>query len=57
MADLRGVSDDKAIPIKCPKCGQLLLFVNDMAAGRIYPFCKKCHSNCEIILPLNKTKK
>lgn len=52
MQVLRGVKDDDAVKIVCPKCKQLLLFVNKTATGRIYPYCKKCHTNFDFNLPL-----
>lgn len=54
MAILRGVYDKKAIKVKCPKCEQLLLFVNKDARGKIYPYCKKCHINVDIHLPFER---
>lgn len=38
------------VPIKCPNCGKILLYVDDKAHGHIYPFCKRCKKTIEISL-------
>ena len=54
---LRGVNDDNAVVVRCPKCNKVLLYINRKAKGRIYPFCKKCHSNVTVSMPLESPAK
>jgi hypothetical protein len=48
-------------PIYCPECAKqgrkkLLMKVDTETKGRIYPWCKVCHKNIEIILePKSRT--
>ncbi|MBR1750432.1 MAG: hypothetical protein IJ740_06035 [Ruminococcus sp.] len=42
---LKGITDERAIEIRCPRCGKLMMYAAQNARGRLYPYCKGCKMN------------
>ena len=53
---IKGVRDDRAVLITCPKCQKKLMVVHEKAAGVIYPYCKLCGVNVSIELPVRSKR-
>lgn len=45
-------SSEQKHKIYCPKCGKWLLSVENDTKGTVVPFCKRCHAEVKIKLPV-----
>ena len=48
--------DRNSMKIYCPKCGKWLMSIDIDTKGTLYPFCKRCHAEVEINVPITSDK-
>lgn len=48
--------DRNSMKIYCPKCGKWLMSIEKNTKGMLYPFCKRCHAEVSIKVPISSIK-